>query len=227
MFVSFQGRSFRYLLPLLFATVFFQMVSDVTAGKIALIGGVPIAASILYFPLTFVFSDILTEVYGYVCARRVLWMMMACSVGAGAIYKGVAALPSPAFFEGAAAYERVLGIMPRILLAGWIAVFAGESANNYVLAKMKVLTRGRYLWTRTVGSTLIGQGVNTLLFYAIGLSGVLPSLVMGRAIVAGWVFKVAIEVLCTPWVYWVVAKLKKAERQDAFDQKTAFNPLLW
>lgn len=220
-------KTYKFLFYLIVVFITLQMISDVTAGKIVSLLGLPVSVTVLYFPLTFVISDVLTEVYGYACARRCLWIVMAASITASLIYRFIAYLPSPAFFDGWSAYDRVFGIMPRILLGGWIAVFAGESSNNYVLARLKIVTKGRFLWTRTIGSTVVGQGVNTALFYVIGLYGVLPIDALWEAVLAGWVFKVCVEAACTPLVYGAVRYLKKAEREDHFDRGTDFNPLLF
>ncbi len=224
MALVFRGRAYTYLFALIQFYVVFQLISDATAGKIIDVFSLPVSVSVLYFPLTFVISDVLTEVYGYACAKRTLWIVMASSITAGVFYKLAVILPSPAIFDGAEAYTRVFGVVPRILLGGWIAVFAGETANNYVLARMKVLTGGKWLWTRTIGSTLVGQGVNTLLFYVIGLYGTLPNDALLTAILAGWAFKVAVEAACTPFVYIVVARLKRIEQEDHFDRHADFNP---
>ncbi len=224
MVLSIGGRPYKCLFYLTLAYIVIEMVSEITAGKIILLFGYSVSVSVLYFPLTFVIADVLTEVYGYAIARRVLWIVLAVSVVTTLIYKGVTVMPSPAFFTGAAAYERVFGIVPQIFLGGWIAVFAGESANNYVMAKLKVYTDGRYLWVRTIGSTVVGQGINTLLFYVIALYGSIPWAAMTQAILAGWLFKVLVEIICTPIVYKVVSHLKKIEHEDHFDRGTNFNP---
>jgi len=219
-------RKYRYLGLITCLYVTMQLVSDVTAGKIINLVSFPVSVTVLYFPITYIFSDILTEVYGYARARSVLWTVLICSVLAGLLYQLVVYFPPAAGFDADAAYARVLGSVPRILLGGWIAVFAGEILNNYVLAKIKIVSNGRYLWIRTIGSTIVGQFANTVLFYMIGLYGVLPTQLLIQSIVTGWLLKVAVEVLFTPVTYWVVGNLKRVEQEDHYDRDTNFNPLI-
>jgi uncharacterized integral membrane protein (TIGR00697 family) len=138
----------------------------------------------------------------------------------------VIALPPAPGFDANAAYTRVLGQVPRVLVGGWIAIFAGESMNNFVLAKMKVLTQGRMLWARTNASTIVGQFVNTVLFYVIALYAVLPHRLLVESILSAWALKVAVEAICTPLTYVVVRRLKEVENVDHYDHDTNFNPLI-
>ena len=204
----------------------FQLISDVTAGKIIQLWIFPVSITVLYFPIVYIISDVVTEVYGYSKARLITWLTLICSVIAGLIYLAVAFFPSPEFFGASEAYKTVFGIVPRILIGGWIAVFAGDMLNNYVLAKMKIWTKGKHLWTRTIGSTILGQGVNTTLFYLIALSGVLPTNVLVVSILSAWGLKILVEVLFTPVTYYVVNKVKKIEGEDYYDTKTNFNPFI-
>lgn len=219
-------KSYKYLGLITTLYIAFQLISDVTAGKIVQLGIFTVSATVLYFPITYIFADILTEVYGYSKARNVVWQAFLASVIAGLIYQLVVWLPPAIGFDANEAYARVLGSVPRILLGGWIAVWAGGITNDYVLAKMKVWTKGKYLWTRTIGSTVVGEGVNTALFYTIALSGVLPNNLLIASILSGWFLKVAVETVLTPVTYAVVNKLKKAENEDYYDTNTNFNPLI-
>ena len=219
-------KPYKYLGLITALYVTFQLVSDITAGKIVQLFIFPVSATVLYFPITYIFSDILTEVYGYARARSVVWLVLACSVIAGLIYQLVVYLPPATGFDASGAYARVLGSVPRILLGGWIAVWVGGILNDFVLAKMKVWTKGKYLWTRTIGSTIIGEGANTVLFYLIALYAVLPNNLLIASILSGWFLKVAIEVIFTPVTYFVVNKLKKLENEDYYDTNTDFNPLI-
>ncbi|SRR6266446_163573 len=219
-------RHYKFIGILTTLYIAFQLISDVTAGKLISLGGYPVSVTVLYFPITYVFADILTEVYGYAQARRVVWHVLFASVLAGAIYKLVAILPPASGFDANDAYVRVLGSVPRILFGGWIAVWVGGILNDYVLAKMKIWTSGKYLWTRTVGSTIVGEFANTVLFYSIALSGVLPTSVLYQAILTGWVLKVIVEVVLTPWTYYICNKLKRLENEDFYDRKTDFNPFI-
>jgi uncharacterized integral membrane protein (TIGR00697 family) len=219
-------KQYRFLGIITVLYITFQLVSDVTAGKLISLFGYPVSVTALYFPITYIFADVLTEVYGYAQARKVVWNVLAASILAGLIYQLAAVLPPAVGFDANAAYVRVLGSVPRILLGGWIAVWAGGILNDYVLAKMKIWTRGRYLWTRTVGSTVVGEFTNTMLFYSIALAGVIPTNVLFQAIVTGWVIKCVVEIVLTPWTYYVCGKLKKLENEDYYDRDTNFNPFV-
>lgn len=221
-----QMKNYKYLGLITTLYIAFQLVSDVTAGKIVQLGFFTVSATVLYFPITYIFSDILTEVYGYAKARSVVWQALLASVIAGILYQLVVWLPPAVGFETNDAYTRVLGSVPRILLGGWIAVWAGGLVNDYVLAKMKIATLGKHLWMRTISSTIVGEGVNTVLFYTIALYSVLPNNLLVSSILSGWLLKVLVEVIFTPVTYYVVSKLKKAENEDYYDVNTDFNPLI-
>ena len=224
--VSRSLKQYKYLGLITALYITFQLVSDITAGKIVQLGIFTVSATVLYFPFTYIFADVLTEVYGYAKARSVVWMVFFSSVIAGLIYVVVVALPPAIGFDANDAYTRVLGQIPRILIGGWIAVWIGGILNDYTLAKMKVWTKGKHLWTRTIGSTLIGEGANTILFYVIALYAVIPTNLLITSILSGWFLKVAVEVVMTPITYKVVAKLKKVEGEDYYDTNTNFNPLI-
>ena len=219
-------KSYKYLGLITTLYIAFQLISDVSAGKIVQLGIFTVSATVLYFPITYIFSDILTEVYGYAKARSVVWQALLASVIAGLIYQLVVWLPPSVGFDANDAYTRVLGSVPRILVGGWIAVWAGGILNDYVLAKMKVWTKGKYLWLRTITSTIVGEGVNTALFFSIALYSVLPNNLLIKSILSGWFIKTLIEIVFTPITYWVVAKLKKVENEDYYDKDTNFNPLV-
>lgn len=220
------SRKYKFLGLLAALYITFQLISDVTAGKIIDFFGFPDSVTVVYFPITYILSDVLTEVYGYARARSVIWVVLLCSVLAGLFYQLVVVLPPASFFAQNESYVHVFGQVPRILVGGWIAVFAGEIANSYVLAKLKIWCRGRMLWVRTISSTIVGQLVNTAAFYGIALSGVLPLPVLMEAIVTGWLIKVGVEVIFTPVTYWVVAFLKRSEDEDYYDHNTNFNPMI-
>ncbi len=220
-----QMKNYKYLGLITTLYIAFQLISDVTAGKIVQLGFFTVSATVLYFPITYIFSDILTEVYGYAKARSVVWQALLASVIAGILYQLVVWLPPAAGFEANDAYTQVLGSVPRILVGGWIAVWAGGLLNDYVLAKMKVATLGKHLWMRTIGSTIVGEGVNTVLFYTIALYSILPNNLLVSSILSAWLIKVLVEAIFTPITYYVVSKLKKAEDEDYYDVNTNFNPL--
>ena len=217
-------KTYIYLGFITIAYVTLQLVSDVTAGKLIAFGVLTVSATVLYFPFTYILSDVLTEVYGYRVARRVMWQALVATAVAGLLYQVVVWLPAAPGFEAADAYSRVLGSVPRILVGGWVAVFVGAILNDYVLAKMKVWTKGKHLWARTIGSTIVGEGANTALFYTIALAGIIPTSLLISSILSGWVIKVAVEAVMTPVTYRIVAFLKRSEGIDHYDHDTNFNP---
>lgn len=219
-------KQYRYLGLLLALYITFQLVSDLSAGKIISFIGFPVSVTVLFFPITYIFADLLTEVYGYARSRSVVWTVFFCSIIAGLVYQLVVYLPPIAGFDANDAYARVLGSVPRILLGGWIAIWVGGMLNDYVLAKMKVWTNGKYLWTRTIGSTIVGEFANTVLFYVIALYAVLPNNLLFASIISGWLIKVTVEIIFTPLTYVAVAKLKRLENEDYYDRDTNFNPFI-
>ena len=219
-------RQYKYLDSIAAFYITMQLVSDVTAGKIVQLGPFTVSATVLYFPITYIFADVLTEVYGYAQARKVIWKVLFCSVIAGITYQIAVNLPPAVGFDANDAYTRVLGSVPRILVGGWIAVWAGGILNDYILAKLKLWTVGKYLWLRTITSTIFGEGVNTILFYLIALYNVIPTNLLVASILSGWLLKVLVEIVLTPVTYQVVNLLKKAEQEDYYDRNTNFNPFI-
>jgi queuosine precursor transporter len=187
--------------------------------------GITLPAAIIIFPLGYIFGDVLTEVYGYAQARKVIWLGFFCNLLLVVAIWLVGLLPSAPVFEAQAAYDRILGSTPRFLAASFIAYLVGEFVNSYILASMKIFTRGRWLWTRTIGSTIAGEGVDTIIVLSIGFLGVLPLDVLGRMIFWHWILKTAYEVVATPATYLLVGYLKKSEKTDFYDYTTNFNPL--
>jgi len=213
---------------LLIASIFITclITSNIIAVKLVNIFGLVLPAGIIIFPISYIFGDVLTEVYGYHQARRVIWLGFFCNlIAVVAIWLGQI-LPAASFWEGQAAYERILGYTPRLLGASFLAYLVGEFANSFVMAKMKIATNGRWLWTRTIGSTLVGQGLDSLVFVTLAFIGTIPLTVLVGAIVFQWFSKSAYEAIITPLTYVVVAFLKKREELDVFDTDTRFNPLL-
>jgi uncharacterized integral membrane protein (TIGR00697 family) len=221
---KFQGREPKYydIFTGLFVAVL--LISEITSTKIVSLGFIQTAGAAVLFPISYIFSDILTEVYGYARARRVMWIGFASLALMALVLLVVEYLPAAPSWHGQAAYEAILGFVPRITLASVLAYWAGGFANDFVLAKMKLLTKGKYLWTRTVGSTVVGQAVDTFLFIGIAFYGVLPNAVIVQIILSFYLFKCAYEVLATPLTYLVVNKLKKSEGLDVFDYHTNFSP---
>jgi uncharacterized integral membrane protein (TIGR00697 family) len=219
------GHSSRFvILVAVFVTCL--ITANITAVKLVIVGGLILPAAIVIFPISYIVGDVLTEVYGYSRARRVIWLGFLCNaVTVGAIWLGQA-LPPASFWDGQAAYERILGYTPRLLLASFLAYLVGEFANAYVLAKMKIATRGRWLWLRTIGSTLVGQGLDSLVFITAAFAGTLPSTAVATAVVVQWLAKSAYEAAATPLTYMVVNGLKRREGLDVYDRDTRFNPLV-
>ena len=202
------------------------ITANITAVKLVSIFGLVLPAAIVIFPLSYIFGDVLTEVYGYSQARRVIWLGFLCNlVTVAAIWVGQI-LPAASFWEGQAAYERILGYTPRLLAASFLAYLVGEFANSFVLAKMKIATGGRWLWTRTVGSTLVGQGLDSLVFITLAFVGTLPASGLLSAVITQWLVKSAYETVATPFTYLLVGFLKRKEGVDVYDRSTNFNPLL-
>jgi hypothetical protein len=226
------GAHFRYFDFVMAAFVTILLLSNVLgAGKVATItlpgiGPWPFGAGILFFPVSYVLGDVLTEVYGYARARRCIWAGFAALLFMAFMSWVVVALPPAPDWKGQAAYEAVFGQVPRIVFASIVAFWAGEFVNSFVLAKMKVLTKGRHLWTRTIGSTVAGQAVDSAIFYPLaffGAAGWTNALVI-KVLFTQWVLKVTWEALLTPATYAVVGWLKRREGVDVYDVGTDFTP---
>jgi uncharacterized integral membrane protein (TIGR00697 family) len=226
------GRQFRYFDFMMAAFVTILLLSNVIgAGKrsvidLPMIGPWPFGAGILFFPVSYVLGDVLTEVYGYARARRCVWAGFGALLFMVFMSVVVVALPPDAGWTGQAAYEAVFGQVWRIALASIIAFWAGEFANSFVLARMKILTQGRHLWMRTIGSTIVGEGVDSLIFYPVAFlyaAGWTGTQVL-QVLVTQWALKVAWEVVLTPFTYIVVGFLKRREGVDVYDTGTNFTP---
>jgi len=200
------------------------ITANIIAVKVISIGFLILPAAIIIFPLSYIFGDIITEVYGYRLVRRVIWLGFLCNL-IFVIFAWLGqVLPPAPFWEGQEAYESILGYTPRLLAASFCGYVVGEFANSFILAKMKILTRGRWLWTRTVGSTIVGQGLDTSIFITLAFIGT-PSFMLVM-ILYHWLAKVAIEAIFTPFTYSAVNFLKKKEATDTYDYETNFNPFL-
>jgi uncharacterized integral membrane protein (TIGR00697 family) len=223
-----QVRSYRYYDFVMAAFVTVLICSNLIGpAKIVQFDGAPaFGAGVLFFPISYVFGDILTEVYGYARARRVIWAGFAGLAFASLMACVVVALPPAPFWENQKAYEIAFGQAPRIAAASMFAYFCGEFVNSFVLAKMKLITAGRWLWTRTIGSTVAGEAVDSALFYPLAFygSGIIPSDKLPAIMLAQFVLKVSVEILFTPLTYKVVGALKRAEREDYYDRNTNFSP---
>ncbi len=200
------------------------LTANIISVKLIEIGPIIVPAGVVIFPVSYILGDILTEVYGFRWARRAIWLgFLGNLVAVAAIW--VAGLPpSPAFWQNQGAWDTILGFTPRLLVASFVAYLVGEFANSTVLAKMKVWTGGKYLWSRTISSTLVGQGLDSLVFIAIAFGGLMAPAVIMTTVISQWLFKSAYEIIATPLTYFVVNRLEQAEGVDTFDVNTNMNP---
>jgi hypothetical protein len=227
-----EGRQYKYYEFVMVAFVVILVCSNLIGpAKIAqvdapLLGVITFGAGVLFFPISYVFGDILTEVYGYARSRRVIWAGFAALAFASFMAWVVVALPPAPFWKNQQAYEIAFGAAWRISLASMIAYFCGEFVNSYVLAKMKIATAGKWLWMRTIGSTIFGEGVDSALFYPLAFygTGIIPDDKLPTVMFAQFVAKVAVEVVFTPLTYIIVGWLKRAEHEDYYDRGTRFTP---
>ena len=201
------------------------ITSNIIAVKLIQVSRLVLTAGIIVFPLSYIFGDILTEVYGYREARRVIWLGFFLNLFTVLAVTVAGMLPAAPFWGDQDAYDRILGFTPRLLLASFAAYLAGEFANSYVLAKMKIATRGRWLWLRTIGSTLVGQFLDSVVFMAIAFGGAIPLSGLLMVTLSQWLVKSAYEALITPLTYLAVNFLKTRDKSDVYDHDTRFNPL--
>lgn len=217
-------KQFKYYDIILGLFVAVLLISNVASSKVLDLGPFTFDGGTILFPISYIFGDILTEVYGYKRSRRVIWTGFFCAFLMSAVFMIVGKLPPAADWGNQEAYDKILGLTPRIVLASLIAYFSGEFSNAYTLAKMKIFTKGRWLWSRTIGSTIIGEGIDTVLFVMIAFYGILPGDLILTIMVSNYIFKVGFETLCTPLTYTVVGFLKSKEGVDTYDRDTNFNP---
>jgi len=225
-------KNYRYYEFVMVAFVVILVCSNLIGpAKIAqldlpVLGIVTFGAGVLFFPISYVFGDVLTEVYGYARSRRVIWAGFAALAFASFMAWVVVSLPPAPFWKHQGAYEVAFGAAWRISLASMIAYFCGEFVNSFVLAKMKIATQGRWLWMRTIGSTIFGEGVDSILFYPLAFygTGIIPDEKLPTVMLAQFVTKVAVEIVFTPVTYGIVGWLKRAEHEDYYDRETRFTP---
>ena len=218
-----RGR-YRYYDLLVHVFVVVLLISNLVGQKITAVGPFRISGAQLFFPITYIFGDVFTEVYGYGATRRAIWIGFFASGLLAVMGLVVVWLPPAPGWEGQAAFARVFEFVPRLIAASLAAFWCGEFANSFVMAKMKLLTQGRYLWTRTVGSTVVGQAVDTAVVMVLAFGGSLTPALIANLIVSGYLGKVLYEVAATPATYWIVNFLKQREGVDPFDRDTDFNP---
>jgi queuosine precursor transporter len=200
------------------------LVSNIIAGKLILVVGLVLPSAVILFPITYILGDVFTEVYGFRRTRIVIWTGFAANALMSAFFLAAIVLPFPPFFKDQDAYAKVLGFTPRIVAASLVAYWAGEFANSITLSALKKVTRGRWLWTRTISSTVVGQALDTAIFIGLGFGGIVPPAVLFQLMYAQYAFKVAYEVVLTPVTYLVVRRIKRREGVDTFDVNVAYNP---
>lgn len=219
-----RGSKYFLFIGILFVAVL--MISNTVAIKLVQIGPFVFSGAIFIFPISYIFGDILTEVYGYKASRKIIWSGFVALIFMSFCYWLVQILPAPTFWPNQTAYEAILGSVPRIVLASIVAYFVGEFSNSFVLSKMKLWTNGKHLWMRTIGSTIVGEGFDSLIFGTIAFIGVIPFGSLALLIISGYLAKVVYEVILTPVTYIVVSRLKKAEGIDVYDKGISYNPFL-
>lgn len=218
-------RTYKYYDLVMAAFVTVLLCSNmIGAAKICEFAGFTFGAGIFFFPISYIFGDVLTEVYGYARARKVVWAGFAAMIFASFMSWVIIKMPPSPQYANQAALETIFGNTPRIVAASLVAYCCGEFCNSYTLAKMKILTEGKYLWVRTIGSTFAGELVDSLIFYPLAFWGVWPSDVVAKVMVSNYFLKVGWEVVMTPVTYRVVNFLKRAEHEDYFDRGTDFTP---
>jgi queuosine precursor transporter len=222
-------KEYRYFTLITGFFVAVLLISNIASSKLVAFGPFTFDGGTILFPISYIFGDILTEVYGYRKSRQVIWIGFASALLMSLVLAIVGFMPSGGGWENQDAYNKILGMTPRIVAGSLVAYFAGEFSNSYILAKMKILTRGHWLFTRTIGSTIIGEGVDTVFFINIAFAGIYSWETITLLIVSNYVFKVGLEVVMTPVTYAVVRFLKGKEKADVYDYKTNFNPFveLW
>jgi uncharacterized integral membrane protein (TIGR00697 family) len=215
--------SFRFIsIAALFITCL--ITANIMIVKQIALGGLVLPAAIIIFPLSYICGDVLTEVYGYRQARLVIWLGFICNLIAVFAFWIGEILPAAPVFDGQDAYARILGSTPKFLIASFAAYLAGEFANSFIMAKLKIATKGKWLWLRTISSTLVGEGIDTFIVLTIAFAGVLPFPVLVIMMLSHWLLKSAYEAIATPLTYLVVNYLKRKEKIDVYDYKTNFNP---
>ncbi len=223
-----EAPRYRYFDLIVGVFVTALVTSNLVSAKVAMVAGHRIGCGIFVFPVSYIFGDVLTEVYGYARSRRVIWIGFACATFASLVFWLADVMPPAPGWPHQAAFHTVLGQLPRVVAASLTAYVIGEFVNSYVLAKLKVLTGGKHLWVRTIGSTVVGQFVDSAVFYPLAFYGGEMGWPLAQVVDVAWnnyLIKCAVETLFTPLTYVVVRGLKRAENEDVFDADTDFNPL--
>lgn len=219
-----KNMPFRYfdILVALFVSVL--LISNIASTKILSLWKFTFDGGTLLFPVSYIFGDILTEVYGFRRSRRVIWLGFFAALLMSLVLFIVQILPPAGDWNNQQAYESVLGFVPRIVIASLLAYFTGEFTNSVILSRLKIITKGRFLWTRTIGSTIIGEGIDTLVFCWIAFYGILPQPLFWSVLISNYIFKCAVEIGFTPLTYLIVGILKRKENVDVYDYGVSYNP---
>lgn len=219
-----QKKNYRYFDILVAFFVAVLLISNVASTKILSLWKFTFDGGTILFPLSYIFGDILTEVYGFKRSRRIIWLGFISALIMSVTFLIVQILPPAAEWPHQQAYENILGFVPRIVLGSLLAYFAGEFSNSVVLSRLKIYTRGKYLWARTIGSTLVGQGLDTVIFCFVAFYGTIPDNVLWAVIISNYIFKCSVEIFFTPLTYAIVRTLKRKENIDIYDHGISYNP---
>lgn len=218
------SRQFAYFDILVAFFVAVLLISNIASTKILSLWKFTFDGGTILFPLSYIFGDILTEVYGFKRSRRVIWLGFVSALLMSAVFLIVQILPPAAEWSYQQDFEHILGFVPRIVAASLVAYFAGEFSNSAILSRMKIFTHGKYLWTRTIGSTIVGQGIDTVIFCMVAFYGTIPGQVLWAVILSNYIFKCAVEICFTPLTYAMVKMLKRKEKIDTYDHGIRYNP---
>ncbi len=217
-------KNSKYYFYIAVAFVAILMISNTVAVKLIGLGSLVFTGAFLIFPISYIFGDILTEVYGYKATRKIIWAGFFTQILMVFCYWLVQVMPSASVWPNQGAYDSILGMVPRIVIASMIAYFCGEFANSYVMSKMKIFTEGKHLWTRTIGSTVVGQLIDSVLFTVLAFAMTVPTNVLLIMVAVQYFGKILYEIILTPITYYIVRKLKHAEGIDVYDRGISYNP---
>jgi uncharacterized integral membrane protein (TIGR00697 family) len=222
-----QTKELKYFTTIAGLFIAILLISNTVAGKFFSIGSFSFPSGVILFPVSYIFGDVMTEVYGYTRARRIIWTGFAAEIIMAFFYWVAIILPPAPFWNNQEAFSLILGQVPRIVVATITGYLAGEFTNSFILARLKIRTKGRHLWIRTISSTIAGEGVDTVLFIFIAFAGIIPINELLKSIPAVYIFKVLYEIAATPLTYAIVKLLKRKEGIDVYDYKTNFTPFKW
>lgn len=200
------------------------LTANIIASKIAAFGPVYLPAAVIVFPIAYITGDIITEVYGYAAMRRCIWIGFLCNLLSTVVYTCARLLPAAPFYAEQSAFDSIFAAVPRILFASFVAYLIGSFLNAFILATLKIQTNGRHLWLRTIGSTIVGEGVDSVVFIGIAFAGTMPNSTLGTLLLMQWLWKCGFEILFTPFTYAIVITIKRLEGIDHFDRTTNFQP---